>query len=146
MRRFLLIFTVLSVPGWSQLSAQQPAQPPIVVKVEMPRTNPWVHLVELVVPGIIGAGIAFLGVWLTTKSHAAENAANREHQLRLEVAKDKIAAEARSRDNRWEFRKNVYVNLVNVTSNLLVVVAATQCGVPSTFRENIQPLLNEFIR
>jgi hypothetical protein len=36
MRRFLFTLTLLSVPGWSQPSAQQPAQPPIVVKVEMP--------------------------------------------------------------------------------------------------------------
>jgi hypothetical protein len=38
-RRSLLILTIFSVPGWSQ-PAQQPAQPPIVVKVEMPPTNP----------------------------------------------------------------------------------------------------------
>jgi hypothetical protein len=35
MRRFLLILALSSVPGWSQ-PVQQPAQPPIVVKVEMP--------------------------------------------------------------------------------------------------------------
>jgi len=36
MRRFLLLLTLFSVPGWSQAPAQQVAQPPIVVKVEMP--------------------------------------------------------------------------------------------------------------
>ena len=51
MRRFLLTLTVLSISGWSQ-PLQQQAQPPIVVKVEMPPTNVWVHLVELIVPGI----------------------------------------------------------------------------------------------
>ena len=39
MRRFVLILTLLSVPGWSQ-PAQQSAQPPIVVKVEMPAPPP----------------------------------------------------------------------------------------------------------
>jgi hypothetical protein len=116
MRRLFLTLTLLSFPGWSQ-SAQQPAQPPIVVKVEMPPTNPWVHLVELVVPGIIGAGLALLGVWLTNKNNAATNAANREHQFQLEIAKDKIAAEAKSRDNRWEFRKDVYVSLIKDTTD-----------------------------
>jgi len=120
MRRLLLTLTLLSVPGWSQLPAQQPAQPPIVVKVEMPPTNPWwIHLVELVVPGIIGAGLALLGVWLTNKRNVAENAANREHQLRLEIAKDKIAAEAKSRDNRWEFQKGVYTKLITVVLDLI---------------------------
>jgi hypothetical protein len=69
MLRLFLTLTVLSVPGWSQ-PAQQPARPPIVVKLEAPivvkqdtpPTNPWVHLVGIVVPAIIGAGIAFLGI------------------------------------------------------------------------------------
>src|ERR1039458_7775654 len=134
MRRLFLILTVLSVPGWSQLSAQQPAQPPIVVKVEMPRTNPWVHLVELVVPGIIGAGIAFLSAWLTNKRNAAENAANRENQLRVEIAKDRIAAEAKSRDNRWAFRKDVYVNLITATSGLIRAYS----GIATTVGQAVQ--------
>jgi hypothetical protein len=120
MRRSLLIFTLLSVPCWPQPAAQQPAQPPIVAKVEMPPTNPWVHLVELVVPGIIGAGLALFGVWVTNKRNAAENAANRENQLRLEIAKDKIAAEAKSRDNRWAFRKDVYSGLIRTICNILM--------------------------
>ena len=37
MRRFLLVLTFFSFAGWSQ-PAQQQAQPPIVVKVEMPPT------------------------------------------------------------------------------------------------------------
>jgi hypothetical protein len=37
MRRFLLVFTVISFAGWSQ-PAQPQAQPPIVVKAEMPPT------------------------------------------------------------------------------------------------------------
>jgi hypothetical protein len=118
MRRFLFILTILSVPGWSQ-PAQQPAQPPIVVKVEMPPTNPWVHLVEIVVPGIIGAGLALFGVWLTNRNNAATNAANRQHALDIEKIKDEIAAQAKSRDNRWEFLKNVYVGLIEDTTDLI---------------------------
>ena len=118
MRRFFLTFTVISLAGWSQ-PAQQPAQPPIAVKVEMPPTNPWMRMMELVIPGIIGAGLALFGVWLTNKNNAATNAANRQHELDVERIKDEIAPQAKSRDNRWEFRKDVYVNLITATSGLI---------------------------
>jgi hypothetical protein len=121
MRRILVLFFALSVRGWSQL-AQQPAQPPIVIRVEMPPTNPWTHLVELVVPGIIGAGLALLGGWLTNKNNAAANAANRQHASDVEKLKDDIAAEARSRDNRWAFRKEIYVNVITASTDLLAVL------------------------
>jgi len=111
MRRFLLTLTVLCVPGWSQSSAQQPAQPPIVVKLDTPivvkqdtpPTNPWIHLVEIVVPGIIGAGLALFGVWLTNKRNVAENAANRHHardgigMVRRIVVRDHLHCEDRLR-------------------------------------------------
>ena len=46
-----------------------------------------------------------------------------EEQARLtrtvESIKDEIAAQAKSRDNRWEFRKEVYVNLITATSGLI---------------------------
>jgi hypothetical protein len=119
MRRLFLILTLFSVLCRSQQRAQQPTQPPIVVKVEMPPTNPWVHLVEIVLPGIIGAGIAFLGVWWTNKRNAAENGANREHQVLIEIAKAEIAAKYRSQDNRWSFRKDAYVNLLRSVTALL---------------------------
>jgi hypothetical protein len=131
MRRFLLTLTLLSVPCWSQPASQQPAQPPIVVnldtpivvKQDTPPTNPWAHLVEIVVPGIIGAGIAFLGVWWTNKRNAAENAANRQHALDIEKIKDKIAAEAKSRDNRWEFHKNTYIGLITAIEQVLSIMS-----------------------
>ena|ERR1017187_4810621 len=100
MRRVLLTLFLISVSGWSQ-AAQQPAQPPIVVQVQMPPANPWMRLVELVVPGIIGAGLALFGVWLTNKNNATENEANRKHQF-----------EVNSRQKRWEFRKDVYTRLL----------------------------------
>lgn len=125
MRRFLLIFTVLSVSGWSQRPAQQPAQAPIVVKVEMPPESIWTSLLKVAIPTVLGAGlgagITLYGVWLTNKRNAAENAANREHALNIERIKDEIAAEARSRDNRWEFRKDVYSDLIRTTCNLLTL-------------------------
>jgi hypothetical protein len=37
----------------------------------------------------------------------------------VESIKDEIAAQAKSRDNRWEFRKEVYVNLITATSGLI---------------------------
>jgi len=94
MRRSFLILTALSISAWAQ-PAPAPAQPPIVVQVQMPPTNapnPWIHFAELTVPGIIGAGLALLGVWLTTKHNDKTNAANRQHQFDVEVAKAKIAA------------------------------------------------------
>ena len=115
MRRFLLPLTALSFSGWSQ-PAQQQAQPPIVVQVQMPPTNPWIHIVELIVPGIIGAGLALFGVWLTNKHNEMTNAANREHQLQVEVAKAEIAAKYKSQDNRWDFRKDVHVNLIKAAT------------------------------
>jgi len=61
MRRFLLILTILSVRGWSQPPAQQPAQPPIVVKVEMPQAphRDWIDLLEAFGP-LIAAGVAVI--------------------------------------------------------------------------------------
>jgi len=116
MRQILLILTVLNVPGWSQ-PAQQPAQPPV------PLENVWMALLKVALPTILGAGlgagITLYGLRQNNKHTAAENAANREHQFRLETAKDKIAAEAKSRDSRWSFRRDVYVNLINATTNMI---------------------------
>jgi hypothetical protein len=78
----------------------------------MPPVNPWIHLLELIVPGIIGGAIAVFGVWLTNRRNATENSANREHAIRVERMKAEITAEAKSRDNRWAFRKDVYVDLI----------------------------------
>src|ERR1035438_5503634 len=118
MRRIVLLFFALSVLGRSQ-TVQQLAQPPIVVKVEMPSESAWTTLVKLVIPTILGAGLALYGVRQTNKHNTAENAANREHQLRLETAKAEIAVKYKSRDNRWEFRKDVYVNLIEATSDMI---------------------------
>ena len=61
MRRFLLIFTFLSVPGWSQSPAHQPAQPPIVVKGEMPPPPPRDFLGYLQALGpLIAASVAVI--------------------------------------------------------------------------------------
>src|ERR1017187_8235640 len=46
-----------------------------------------------------------------------------EEQARLtrtvETIRDEIAAQAKNRDNRWAFRKDVYVNLITATSGLI---------------------------
>jgi hypothetical protein len=118
MRRIVLLFFALSVLGRSQ-TVQQLAQPPIVVKVEMPSESAWTTLVKLVIPTILGAGLALYGVRQTNKHNTAENAANREHQLRLETAKAEIAVKYKSRDNRWAFRKDVYCRLIQTTSALI---------------------------
>lgn len=50
-----------------------------------------------------------------------------EEQARLtrtvESIKDEIAAQAKSRDNRWEFQKDVYVNLITDTTGLIRLYA-----------------------
>lgn len=125
MQRWLFIFTFSSLAGWSQ-PAQQQAQPPIAVQVQMPPTNPWMHIFELVVPGIIGAGLALIGVWLTNRNNAATNAANRQHALEVERSKDEIAAQAKSRDNRWEFRKDIYVKLINSVTDIVSIASKLQ--------------------
>jgi hypothetical protein len=128
MRRFLLTLSIITTFGWSQ-PAQQQGQPPLVVKVEMPSTNPWLRVVELVVPVIFGAGLALFGVWLTNKNNAATNLANRQHQLAVERIKAEIAARYKSYDNQWAFRKDIYVNVIKATSDLIqffVVLAGQQ--------------------
>ena len=115
MRRVLLSLTIFGV---SALSQPAPAQAPIVAQMQTPSSNPWIHFAELIVPGVIGAGLALFGVWLTNRNNATTNAANRQHQLEVEIAKAKIAAEYRSNDNRWDFRKTIYVALVTSTSDV----------------------------
>jgi hypothetical protein len=119
MRRFFLTLTVISFAGWSQ-PPQQPAQPPIPVKIEMPSESIWTVLFKLAIPTILGAvlgsDITLYGLRQTNKHNAAENKANREHQLQVEIAKAEIAAKYKSQDNMWEFRKDVYVNLIQALS------------------------------
>jgi hypothetical protein len=89
--------------------------------------NSLIHFLELIIPAIVGtgvgAGLAFYGVSRTNSHNARENAANQEHQLQVEVAKAKIAAEYRSRDNRWEFRRTIYVALVTSISDVTLVLS-----------------------
>jgi hypothetical protein len=129
MRRFLLTLTLTSFSGWSQ-PAQQPAQPPIVVQVQMPVETLSTTLLKLAIPTLLGAGLGagltLYGVRLTNKHNAAENAATRQHSLDIERIKDEIAADAKSRDNRWTFRRDIYVNLIEATTALI--------GVYSTMR------------
>jgi hypothetical protein len=72
----------IALPGWSQ-PPQPPAQPPIVVQVQMPPTNFWIHLTELVVPGIAGGALALCGVLLANKIHE-------RHELRRLRAENQL--------------------------------------------------------
>lgn len=51
-----------------------------------------------------------------------------EEQARLtrtvEGIKDEIAAERKSRDNRWEFRRRVYENIITSVADLIIVLNA----------------------
>jgi hypothetical protein len=102
-------------------------------------TNPLIHFLELTIPVIIGtgfgAGLAFYGLSRTNKHNARENVANRQHQLDVEVAKAKIAAEYRSQDNRWTFRKEIYCGLITgIEQSLSQSISA---------RNDVQPLSPE---
>ena len=121
LRRLLFALVVTSSSGWSQPTAPQ-ARTPIVVQVEMPPTNFWTHFAELVIPAVIGAAVAFFGVWLTNRTNERTNTQTRKHQLDLERVKDQIAAEAASRDNRWAFRKDVYSDLIKTISSVLLLL------------------------
>jgi len=119
---------VLLAAGCSLCLAQTPpatATLPPIVHVEMPKSDPVTHLIEVFLPGLIGAAIALSGVWLTNRTSEKTNALARQHQLDLERIKDEIAAEGRSRDNRWEFRKQVYCDVVQVLSEMLILLRRT---------------------
>ena len=110
MRRFLLVLTFFSFAGWSQPAQQQAQLPLQTTNSAQPPVNPpnpWTQFGSLA-PGIIAALSALVAIWLTQR-----------HQLRLEIAKAEIAAKYRSQDNRWAFRKDVYVNLITATSGLI---------------------------
>jgi len=118
MRRYILFtLTTAAVCFCQDAQRARPDLPPITVTV--PAENPWTTLVKVATPALL----TLFGVWLTNKKNAAENAANREHQLSIERIKDEIAAEAKSRDNQWEFRKEVYVNLLNSITDCISVLS-----------------------
>jgi hypothetical protein len=120
MRRSLLVLTFISFAGWSQ-PAQQQAQPPIVVQVQMPPANPWIRLVELIIPGIIGAGLALLGVWFTNKNNAATNAANRLHDAATNAANRQHDLEKLNRAHSFALKRDV---LIKFTQSLVRTLAA----------------------
>jgi hypothetical protein len=110
-------------------------------------------LVPLVQIGGTGAVIAFalfiMGKWLLDRITAALNSyvaayaqetakidtriehleKLAEEQARLtrtvEGIKDEIAAAAKSRDNRWEFRKSMYIGLITAMEQILSLLAAS---------------------
>lgn len=129
MRRFLLVLTFISFAGWSQ-PAQPQAQAPIPVRIEMPPESVWMMLLKVILPTILGAGlgagITLYGIRQNNKHNASENEANRKHQLEVEISKAEIAAKYRSQDNRWAFRKDVYVNLIKVAYDLQALLMELQ--------------------
>jgi len=153
MRRIVALFFVLSPPGWAQ-PAQQPAQPPTVVKVETAPESVWTTLVRLVIPTILGgglgAGLALYGVRLTNRHHAVESAANRQHQLDIERMKAKNAAQAANWDDLRAFRKGVYCHLIETTSELISNLAQfrhirLQNGVTAPLEERRLELTKELM-
>lgn len=83
MRRLFFVLTVLGLSAWSQ-PAPAPAQPPIVVQVQMPPTNPpnpWTHALDIAVPGFIGALSALIAVYLTNRNNRRTNLENHRHEM-----------------------------------------------------------------
>jgi hypothetical protein len=78
MKRFFLTLMFITSSALSQ-PAQQQAQPPIVVQVQMPPESIWAAIFKLAIPTVlaaaVGAGITFFGVRQTNKHHATKNAA-----------------------------------------------------------------------
>jgi uncharacterized protein with von Willebrand factor type A (vWA) domain len=91
----------------------------------MPTESILIMLLKVVLPTILGAGlgagITLYGLRQNNKHNAAENKANRDHQLQVEIAKAEIAAKYKSQDRRWEFRKDVHVNVIKAASQVLDV-------------------------
>src|ERR1022692_655263 len=69
-----------------------------------------------------------------------------EEQARLtrtvESIKDQFAAQAKSRDNRWAFRKEIYVHLVNATSRLIRAEVGLMTCAQSYLKSNDPSELN----
>ena len=63
-----------------------------------------------------------------------------EEQARLtrtvESIKDEIAAQAKIRDNRWEFRKEVYTNLIRLAVECLRIYATLLTYTPNLSSDN----------
>lgn len=91
MRRSFLILAVLSTSGFSQ-SAQQQAQTPIVVQLRTPPGNPWMHAIDVAVPGFIGALSAWIAVWLTGRNNATTNAENHKHEMERWIRQQTLQA------------------------------------------------------
>ena len=95
---------------------------------------------------VIAVALYIMGRWLLTKITVALNAyvvayaqetakidarierleKLAEEQARLtrtvETIKDEISAQAKNRDNRWAFRKDVYVNLITTNHDILKIL------------------------
>jgi hypothetical protein len=120
MRR-IVVLVALSVPGRAQ-SAQALPPPPIVVKVEAPPTSPWMRVVELVIPGIIGAGAVLIGVWLTNKHSQAIN----EENHRYEKAKWQ-------KQEQVQLKKDFYFNLIRAAYDFRAHVVRLQASLDPSY-------------
>lgn len=84
MPRFLLVLTVISVAGWSQ-PAQQQAQPPIVVKVDIPPTPNRDFIGFLQALGPLTAALVAVGVGTMQWHIQKQNLKQQRFAKRLEV-------------------------------------------------------------
>lgn len=73
----------------------------------MPPANPWTRVVELVVPGIIGASLALFGVWLNNRTNRTLTEDNRKHELAKAL-----------KERHFELTKAFYYEVIKSTHNL----------------------------
>lgn len=105
MRRCFLYLIALAAVSWSQPAptTRVAESPPITVKVEMPPTNPWIRLVDIVVPGILAAGAALLATSIANRNNQAIQA--RAHQHETQLLESKLKREDAKEVNDWYLEK-----------------------------------------
>jgi hypothetical protein len=87
------------------------------------------RLVELVIPGIIGAGLALLGVWYTNKNNAITNAANRQHDAANNAAHRLHELDKLDREHTFALKRD---SLIRLTQSFVQTVAALKQWADST--------------
>jgi hypothetical protein len=74
--------------------------PPIMVRVQNPVEDPWVSILKLLLPGVVGALSALVAVWITSRTTRRNLETSRRHE-----------DEAANRDRDFELKKSTYFEI-----------------------------------